>query len=354
LALIDALAADASTDERADAAMALLGDEEDDARVGDGETPDLEIDDALLGEADPALDEGLASGDELLEADGAVEPGAKALAIELPDTFSAELKERFKTLDPETQRTLAQWEQDRNLGVNKKLDEAATIRKTAEAATVAATTQRQQLAQNLELALQLQTQFNPVIVAGMKMTADDWLNLARTNQPEYVAKRAEFEAAMGNVQHAHNQLQTLKQQEQAAAVESHNETVIRELDALATAMPELTDPATKKLDPAKTKLFAVELNTSLRSFGFTDKEIAGVTDHRMLRVVGDAMKWRAGETARKAAAGKRAVPVPARVVKPGTGDAGASSSARQKALLNRANRATSTDAQADAIAAMLD
>lgn len=343
MALLEALADNATTDERANAALALLGDEDEDE--GASQTPsdaDLGID--LAPETASEDDT-----DKTTETD-AVEPGASS-AIEAPETFSAELKERFKALPPDLQQTLAQWESERNRGVSTKLEEAANLRKALEPELAAAKTQRQQLALQLENAIQLSQQFNPVIAEGLKRTQADWLNLARNDKARYVEEWAEFQGAMNQVQAAQAQLQQLRQTEQAERGQAHQQTVAQQMTLLAQAMPELVDAKTKQLDPVKAKAFAVEVDTTLRAHGFNADEIAGLSDHRMLKVVRDAMAWRKGDAQRKAAAAKQTVVVP-KVVRPGSGNAGASE-ARSKALINRARNAGSTSDQADAIAAML-
>jgi hypothetical protein len=345
LALLDALAADASTDERANAALALLGDDDE----GAAEASDHQSDGDLA--ADLAPGDIPASGADTDSDAVAVEPGASS-AIEAPSTLSPELRERFKALPPDLQQTLAQWETERNRGVNARLEEAATIRKANEAEQTAAKSERQQLAQHLERAIQLSTQFNPVIAEGLKMTQADWLNLARTDKAAYVERRAEFEAAVGQVQEAQRQFDGLREKEAGERGQAHQATVAQEMGKLATAMPELVDPKTNAIDVGKAKAFAGEVNTLLTSHGFSPAEIGGLSDHRMLLVVRDAMRWRSGEKTRVAALAKQTVVVP-RVVRPGSG-AASTGDARSTALANKARNATSTSDQADAIARMLD
>lgn len=308
------------------AIMALPGMGDDEPEEGASDTPSA-------GEqtGDPAPE--TASGDTTTttEEAAAVEPG-EGSAIELPASFPAELRDRLKALDPDTQRAIAQWETDRTKGVNQKLEETATLRKQLEP-------ERQRLAQQLDSAISLARNFDPVLAAGLQMKPEDWSKLAHEDPAAFVQKKADFDTRMSNLQGAVAERNRM-------LAEDHQGVVRRETEALMTAMPELKDPA-------KAKTFSADLDSYLRERGFTSQEVAGMVDHRMAVVTRDAMLYRAGESARKAAAAKAVKPNVPKVVKPGAGDTSNPATARTAALLNRARNSTSSYDQAAAIAALI-
>ena len=68
-----------------------------------------------------------------------------------------------------------------------------------------------------------------------------------------------------------------KQEKQKYIMEQHY--------LLKSKMPELSDPS-------KLASLSKDLNTNLKSYGFTDHEINDVSDHRIILLVRDAMKYR--------------------------------------------------------------
>jgi hypothetical protein len=287
--------------------------------------------------ADPAPDTVPASVDEptTTEETDAVEPAEKP-AIDAPETFTDELKARFKSLPEDLQQTLAQWETDRQRGVNAKLEEAANQRKAAETQQAAISQERQRLAEQLTQAINLAQTFNPILAEAAKMTPDDWATLAREDKARWVEFSAQVSAEQYKVQQAINTRNSLMSQR-------NGEIVASEHGALLKALPELADPV-------KAKAFASELDKTMRSYGFASEEVAQVVDHRMLRVARDAMLYRAGEAQRLAAAAKAKQVVP-KVQRPGTGEV---TTPRNDALRKRIAGMTSLSDQADAIASLIE
>lgn len=309
--------------------MALPGMDDDDAP--EAAAPESAEGEEPAGDAAPET----ASGDEPTETEQPADEGAVEAAeppIELPASFPAELREHLKGLPPDAQRAIAQFEAERTKGVNQKLEETATLRKQLEP-------ERQRLAQQLDAAISLTQNFDPILAEGLKRTPADWAKLANEDPAGYVQQKAAFEAKLGSLNQAVAERQRIAQ-------ENHGQIVQREQAALVEALPELKDPV-------KAKAFAADMSSSLQVYGFTPQEIESVVDHRMVKVLADAMKYRKGEAARTAAAAKVAKPSVPKVVKPGSGDA-TPTNARSKALTNKAINATSTYDQAAALAAMLD
>jgi hypothetical protein len=311
-------------------ALPGLGDDDDGDPGAPSEATESAEGEQPAGDAAPET----ASGDEPTEQttdDGAVEP-AEAPAIELPASFPAELREHLKTLPPDAQRAIAQFETERNKGVSQKLEETATLRKQLEP-------ERQRLAQLQQVAISLAQTADPVLSEGLRRSQADWAKLANEDPAGYVQQKAAFDARLES-------LNTLVADQQRQAQETHRETVTREFGELVKAMPELSDPV-------KAKAFQTEFQSTMEAYGFTAEQIQGVVDHRMVKVARDAMKWRQSEAKRMAAAAKAAKPGVPKVVVPGKGNA-APATTRDAALLKRARNAGSVHDQADALAALFD
>jgi hypothetical protein len=321
------IADDASMDQRASLISSLLDDDEGAAAAAETEAPETESATDEVAETAPAeapASDDQPEGDEPSPDATEVEPAQPA--IEPPATYPAELRDRFKQLPPDLQRDLAQLETERNRGVSQKLEEAARIRQAAE-------TERQRYAQQLDHALTLATSFDPDIATAAKMTPAQWAQLAAENPGEHVRLQAKMQ-----------QVNALQAEREHIAQAQRAETVATETARLIEAMPELRDPA-------KARAFTKDVTDTLASYGFTERELHGLSDHRMLQVVRDAIAYRKGEAARKAAAAKVAKPVP-KVQKPGTGER--AQPARNEAILKRARSASSLHDKADALAALLD
>jgi hypothetical protein len=329
------LAPEAGLLERLDAAMAVLGDD-DEQHSAEQSSGTAEA----AAAADPAPSESSASGEstqteQVDTTAAAAEPGASS-AIEAPATFSAELKERFAQLPPDLQRSFAQWETERNRGVSTKLQASAETQKALEAERAAIQSERQRTQAALDNAILLTKTFNPIIAEGLKMTPADWSKLAHEDKALFIEKRASFDAEVANFNSAMAERDRLQSQQ-------HGQRLQHEQTRLMAAIPELSDPK-------KAQAFAGEINASLKDYGFAANEINSVVDHRMILVLRDAMKYRAGEAARAKAATK-VVQTPGKVVRPGSGTP---SKSKSEGLINTARTAGNLHDQAKAIAALLD
>jgi hypothetical protein len=320
--------ADANLDQRASLISSLLDDEPAEPAAAEDapehDSPAVEADDP--GPAEEPVTEAD-------EADDAAPADPETPVIEPPASWSAEHKERFRQLPPDLQAVIAEREAEQKSAFNRQINEAAEKRKAAEAEFKAAQSERQRYAQQLDHALTLATSADPDIATAAKMTPAQWAQLAAENPGEHVRLQAKVQ-----------QLAALQQERQHLAAQSQAEAVQRETAALIEAMPELKDPQ-------KAKAFAKDVDDTLKGYGFTAQELAGISDHRIFQVVRDAIAYRKGEAARKAAAAKVTKPVP-KVQKPGTGER--AQPARNEAILKRAARATSLHDRAELLAQLID
>ena len=113
---------------------------------------------------------------------------------------------------------------------------------------------------------------------------------------EYQQKMAEIQQALaGNSQ---------------AEMQARNAYLQREMDTLKQVIPDFADP--EKAQTLRNNMLTV----SQQTYGFDPQEIAAITDHRVLRVLHDAIQFRAAQGGKEQAI-KKAKAKPKRTVKPG-------------------------------------
>jgi hypothetical protein len=118
------------------------------------------------------------------------------------------------------------------------------------------------------------------------------------------------------------------------------------MQKLIEAIPDFAD-ATKSAEMAKA------MTEYLTDQGFSQQELAGVYDHRIFKIVKDALAYRQGEADRKAIQGKKAPPPKANAIRPDAKMDEAKGGERAKRLWARADRTGRMDDQAAAILATI-
>lgn len=113
---------------------------------------------------------------------------------------------------------------------------------------------------------------------------------------EYQQKMAEIQQALAGNSEAEQQ--------------ARNAYLQREMETLRQVIPDFADPE------KATNLRNNMLSVSQEVYGFDPQEIAAVTDHRVLRVLHDAIQFRAAQGGKEQAI-KKAKAKPKRTVKPG-------------------------------------
>ena len=140
----------------------------------------------------------------------------------------------------------------------------------------------------------------------------NWNELRQSDPSEWAALKTEYEqtrqaldARKRNVAQGIQQYQQQMQAQQKQALDQH---LAKEREALMTAWPEM---AGEKGEAVRTALVK-----DLKARGFSDAEIEGVSDHRVLLMARDAMRWR--ESASKTdAAKKKIVKIAKKTIRPG-------------------------------------
>lgn len=120
---------------------------------------------------------------------------------------------------------------------------------------------------------------------------------------KYDREASEYQQKMAEVQ------QALEGNSQAE-MQARNAYLQREMDTLKQVIPDFADP--DKAQSLRNNMLSV----SQQTYGFDPQEIAAITDHRVLRVLHDAIQYRAAQGGKEQAI-KKAKAKPKRTVKPG-------------------------------------
>lgn len=156
-----------------------------------------------------------------------------------------------------------------------------------------------------------------------KWATVDWVQMAQNDPAGYVARRAEYEADMTRLALANQERQRAAEAEQAKRTETLRTKITEERERLLQAIPAFRDEK-------QAKALSASLKSFLATEGFTPDEIAGVVDHRAIKLTHKAWLYEQSQKTRVAAADR--AKAPPRVLKPGGGVKEAPDTvARQKA-----------------------
>ena len=136
------------------------------------------------------------------------------------------------------------------------------------------------------------------------------VELAETDPFRYSAEKAKYDVAANEYQQKMSEIQQALEGNSQAEQQARNAYLQREMETLKQAIPEFADP--QKAESLRSNMFKVSQET----YGFDPQEIAAITDSRVLRVLHDAIQYRAAQGGKEQAI-KKAKAKPKRVVKPG-------------------------------------
>jgi len=278
----------------------------------------------------------------------AADPQETPEPIEPPRSWTKAEKERFQSLPRETQEYLHAREQERERDFRRSQNEIADQRKAIEAERQKAEQVRQQYEAQLPALMKELDSVNQAQFGDIK------------TMEEVVKLQAEDPFRFQAWQVHQMRLQAVKQEadraeaEKSATEQSKWAQHVQEENAKAAEfIPELSDKAKGQ---ALTSRVATEL---LPELGFKDSELAdlatgksklSIYDHRVQRLLADAVKLRDIQSAKTAAVAK---PVPP-VVKPGTAKpAGAANSERIQVLTRQLESSGSLKASQELRAAQI-
>lgn len=262
-------------------------------------------------------------------------------AIEAPASWDAEAKLKWAKLPDDLKALVTARENDRENATKQRLNEAAEIRKRAEESEAVTSTARSAYEQRLGLlAKQLEATI-PAEFQSLRSQAD-LAALAAKDPAAYTRFMAWRDMAGGVVR----EMEQAKQAREEADTKKQTDLVTREAKALVEKWPELADPV-------KSIAIKAEISTTLKDFGFTDQEIGGIADHRILLF---ARKYMEGQKALKAldsAKGKLEGKKLPKVLKPGAGEGTGSQTTLTQAQRHKVARSGDQGATVAALERML-
>ena len=270
---------------------------------------------------------------------GQVDP-AEQPSIEPPRSWTKEEKEAFKLLPPDKQASIADRERKREAEIRRGQNEAAEIRKAAEAERQRAEQARQQYEAALPQLMQQLNAQQSAEFADIRSHADV-VKMAEEDPFRYAkwdALQKQRQAAWGQ----HQQAQQRQQQEQA---ETFKNWATEQDKLISERIPELADPKkAEAVQKAARSYLTDTLGWDADKIGklWSGQEKLSARDADFQLLINDAAKWRA---AQKKAAEVSAKPVPP-VQRPGTAVSKADAKATEiQALTRQLERASSTQEQ---------
>jgi hypothetical protein len=290
-----------------------------------------------LAQANPESPEGTAEGDQ------ETEPAKPA--IDPPKSWTKDLHDHWASLDPVLQERIVARDREDQAAIKRAFNEAADERKAVKAEREAAEKVRQQYEAKLpslmnELESVNQAQFGDIKTMDdvVKLQAEDPFRFQAWQVHQMRLQAAKVESDRVNA-------------DKSSAEQSNWMKHVQEENAKAVEfIPELADKAKGE---ALTKRVASEL---LPDLGFKDSELAdlatgksklSIYDHRVQRLLADALKLRDIQSAPKAVAAKPLPPVQ----KPGTSKPSGGVSERVQALDNSLTNSGSLKAAQQLLAA---
>lgn len=234
-----------------------------------------------------------------------------AEAIDMPlDEFMENIKVTRKIDGVEEEVTLAELRNgnQRDADYRRKTTELADNRKAfdgeVEQAKVKLGQQFQEVAvMTTNLEQQLMGEFQSV----------DWNALEIEDREEWLVKRQKFGERQQQIEAikttANQQLSEQQTEIQAKQQEQKDTYLANQNELLVSAIPEWSDLSVRESE-------AKEMSNFLSDYGFTETEVGNVIDHRLVKIVRDAMKNK-GKTSQIDTAKKLVKKLP-KIVKPGS------------------------------------
>lgn len=189
---------------------------------------------------------------------------------------------------------------------HQRFDQAAELRKTADAEIQKAQQERQIYAQNLQR-LQAQTE-----AALQEQQQIDWQALLEADPVEYLKQQHLAQTRQAKLNQVYAEQQRIAQVTQAEHAERLQKHVQEQHQALLDKLPEWRDEARAKADK-------IALRDYLLKQGYTEDAVNNVTDAKTVVLALKAMRAEQTEARAKAAA-KKVQELPAKTLRPGMGD----------------------------------
>lgn len=192
----------------------------------------------------------------------------------------------------------------RQADYTKKTQALAEQAKQVQQAYQSREQERQTLAENLNLAL------NVVEPQLSELAQTDWSKLAQSDPYEYTEKRALFEQAQERYNALSSQAQQVVTQQQQEAQAKRQQAIAQESEKLKMAMPDFADPN-------KARKLKGEITEYAMSLGLSEGEAKGISDHRLIVVLDKARQFDEMSNSSLTAAKKKLSKTPKRALKSG-------------------------------------
>jgi len=217
----------------------------------------------------------------------------------------------------------------------KRMQEAAEIRKNSEAEVAALAQQREQYAQALQ---SLQAQLD----TAEEKPQEYWDNLYSEDPMEYMRQREAYRDRKDAAEKIKAEQQRVQQEQQQEMMQQHQSYLVKEQEKLLEALPEWKDP-----DVASKEKQAI-VSYAQRNLGYSEEEIAATSDSRAVLALRKAYLYDE-LMANKPVAQKKVKKAP-KVTKSGKPTTKAQANAnRKKQALERLNKSGSKDAAVDVL-----
>ena len=214
--------------------------------------------------------------------------------------------------------------------INQRMQEIAQLEKQYTAQTQQLAQQREEQARREQQFLQFQQQAQEIGVAPPTPPSKE---MFESDPIGYMEAKMNYEEEVGRYNQHVNQIRQMQMQQQAQ--EEAQEEAFKQEQArlLAERIPEIVDP--EKGDKLKRDLLKVGV-----SYGFSEQEMAGVTDARYILALNDALKWRRLQQKKTAASkgGEQSTPVVKAGAKRRAGDGEAAARKKQQQKLRKSGR----------------
>lgn len=194
----------------------------------------------------------------------------------------------------------------RQADYTKKTQEVAEARRHVQQAYQARQQERQTLAENLNLALNV---VEPQLAA---LARTDWDQLASDDPYSYAEKRALFDQASARYQKLFDQSQAVVQQQTQQQQQLMQQKLQQEGEKLRLAIPDFADPNRGRALKSALTEYAVS------QVGLSEQEAKGITDHRMILLLDKARRYDALQRGDLSVARKKVSKTPKKSLQPGS------------------------------------
>jgi hypothetical protein len=257
-----------------------------------------------------------------------------------PVALDPNLKVRVKVAGEEKEVTLDELQKgySRTEDYTRKTQEVAAQRKALESETVAARTERQQLAQHLKLLEETVTELTP--------KEPDWEAIRRDHPNDFARVWSEWQQAEKDRAQISQQRQEAEARVRKDQEDAYKEHVKTEQEKLYAAIPEWSKEDVRKSEAKAMAEYA-------QSLGFTPENLAQVSDHRVLLMLRKAMLHDKAQAAKPALIQRVQTKVTA-TTKPGSAPVSRTPQTNLQKALSRLAKDRTQDAAASVFEAALD